>query len=165
MLDGIGRFWKNSGTHMMPLIKCVLATDGGVLELGSGLHSTPLLHWLCFEKSRPLITYDDNPEFYQFARKHQSRNHRIRLTDWNLDIKGHWSVALIDQSSPNRAKTAIYLADKVDYVLLHDSDSPHPYHYDQVWPHYKNRYDYTLAHPNTTILSNFKDLSWLNSAF
>jgi hypothetical protein len=138
---------------------------GGVLELGSGIHSTPLLHWLCFPRKRRLITYEDNPEFYAVARKFQSNNHRIRMTDWNLDIKGRWSVALVDQSSKSRASTAIYLADKVDYVLLHDSEAPDHYRYDRVWPHFKYRIDYKEVVPWTTILSNFKNLAWLNSAW
>jgi hypothetical protein len=162
MFDGLGRFYKNSSTHILPLIKCVQATDGPVLELGSGIHSTPLLHWLCFEKKRFLLTYEDNEKFYHLARKFQSRNHRIRMTAWNLDLSGHWSVALVDQASRFRWRTAVYLSDKVDYVILHDSESPAHYKYEKVFPHYKFRFDYKEVGPYTTILSNFKDLSWLS---
>jgi hypothetical protein len=86
------------------------------------------------------------------------------MTDWRLDIRGHWSVALVDQASRARTPNAIYLADKVEYILLHDSDSAAHYRYDRVWPHFKYRLDYTDAKPWTTVLSNFKDPSWLNSA-
>ena len=161
----MGRFYKGSSTHFPVLIKCAMATDGAMLELGTGLFSTPLLHWLASERQRPLISYDDHPDFYDLNRKFQNRYHRIRMvTDWDIfkKIGGHYSLALIDQSTKNRAKTAIYLKDKVDYVILHDSNSAHHYHYEKVYPHFKYRYDYTKQDPNTTVLSNFNDLSWLD---
>ena len=163
----MGRFYKGSSTHFPMLIKCVQATEGGVLELGTGLFSTPLLHWLCSEKQKPLISYEDSEEFYRLARLFQNRYHRIRkIDDWKkFDIGGHWSVALIDQSTKNRAQMAIYLKDKVDYIVLHDSNDESHYKYHLVWPHFKYRFDYTKQTPNTTVVSNFKDLSWLNSQF
>ena len=50
------KFWT---THMPVIIKFIQATEGRVLELGAGLFSTPLLHWLCAEKGRKLYTYED----------------------------------------------------------------------------------------------------------
>ena len=157
---------KRCSTHMPLLIKCVLHTDGPILELGTGLYSTPLLHWLASEKQRPLISHDDNEMYYQWARQFQNGYHRIRLvTDWNkLNIKGHWSVALIDQSSRSRSDTVIALKDKVDFIVIHDSDSNHPYKYDRIWPHFKYRFNYTKQQPNTTVVSNFDNLEWLNDA-
>ena len=152
---------KDCSSHMAILTKCVLATEGTVLELGSGYFSTPLLHWLCMDKNRFLLTLDDNPEWFHQAKRFQNKYHRIRMTDWKLDLKGHYSVAFIDQSTRNRAPTAIYLKDKVDYVILHDADSPHQYHYERVFPHFKYRYDYDKVRPMTIVLSNFNDLKWL----
>lgn len=160
----MGRFYKGSSTHFPLLIKLALKTDGGILECGTGLFSTPLLHWLASERQRLLISYDDHSDFYELNRKFQNRYHRIRLTkDWKdvQSIGGHWSVALIDQSTKNRAPTAIALKDKVDFVILHDSNSPHHYRYETVWPHFKYRYDYTKQDPNTSVVSNFNDLEWL----
>lgn len=161
----LGRFFKQGGSHFPILIKCVLATDGGVLELGTGLFSTPLLHYLVSERQRPLISYDDNEDFYKLARVCQNRYHRIRFVeDWSkLKIEGHWSVALIDQSTKNRANSAIALKDNVDYIVLHDSNDPHHYRYEKVWPHFKYRYDYTVQNPNTTVVSNLKELEWLKT--
>ena len=158
---GWGGYYKSCSSHYPLLIKCVLKTDGPILELGTGFFSTTLLHWLASERQRPLYSYDDNPDFWQLNKKFQNKYHRIRMTDWKLDIKGHWSVAFIDQSTKNRTPTAIYLKDKVDYILIHDSDSHHTYRYDRLWQHFKYRYDYIKSHPNTTVLSNFNDLSWL----
>jgi hypothetical protein len=149
-------------THIPMLIKCVQATDGGVLELGAGLSSTPLLHWLCQEKARPLITFEENKMFYDYARKFQSRNHRIRLTDWNNFKVGHWSVALVDQATKSRAKTIAYLKDKVDYIVVHDTHAEEHYGYDKVWPLFKYRYAWKGCNPWTSVVSNKFPLEWLS---
>lgn len=156
------RLNKSYTTHMPMVLKAIQLTTGPVLELGSGPFSTPLLHWLCAEGRRPLYTFEEVEEYFNFAKGFQSKTHRIRLIkDWsNFKIKGHWSVALIDQYQ-NRAKMAIYLKDKVDYILLHDSEA-HCYDYDKVWPYFKYRFDWKFAKPWTTVLSNFKDLSQWN---
>ena len=158
------RFSKKSSTHMPVLMACVQATDGAVLELGSGMYSTPLLHWLCSLKQRKLITYEDSLDWFTEAKKFQNKYHRIRLVeDWDkIDISGHWSVAFIDQSTASRSPMAIKLKDNADYIVIHDTNSPHHYHYDTVWPHFKYRYDFTKQDPWTSVVSNTKDLSWLD---
>ena len=156
------KFYKQSSTHFPLLIKCVLATDGPILEMGTGIFSTPLLHWLASEKKRWVFSYEDNPEWFRLAKKFQSITHRIRLVeDWSkLNLKGHWSVALIDQSTKSRTPMAIYLKDKVDYIVIHDTDAEHHYNYEKVWPHFKYRFD-SIGHPRTSVISNFQDLKWL----
>lgn len=164
-LSHIGRFYKGASTHLPVLIRVALHTKGPILELGAGLHSTPLLHWLCYETKRPLYTYEDNPEWFRLSRKWQNRYHRIRqTTDWKFDFKPrYFSMAFVDQGSKHRWHTARYLSDKADYVVLHDSEPQNEKHYrwSKVWPYYKYRWDYTLADPWTTVLSNFEDPSWL----
>jgi hypothetical protein len=154
---------KEYTTHMPMLIKCVQATDGGVLELGSGLSSTPLLHWLCQEKARQLWTFEEEEDYYKFARKFQSKNHRIRLIDFkDFNVKGHWSVALVDQSTKQRTPSILYLKDKVDYIVIHDTEGKEVYGYDEVWKHFKYVYHWKGCTPWTSVVSNFKDLSWLS---
>jgi hypothetical protein len=153
---------KQYTTHIPMLTKCVLATDGGVLELGSGLSSTPLLHWLCHEKSRPLWTFEDEADYYQFAHKFQSKFHRIRLINFaDFKVNGHWSVALVDQSTKWRVPTILYLKDKVDYIVIHDTEGT-AYGYDKIWSHFKYIHHWKGCVPWTSVVSNFKDLSWLN---
>ena len=160
------RFLKQSSTHMPILIRCMLNSKGTMIEMGTGLFSTPIFHWFAKEMGRNVVSYDDNQEWFEFARRFRSRYHRIRFVEnWKkLDIKGHYGVALIDQSTKARTPMAIALKDKVDYVVIHDTDSNHPYHYDKIWPHYKYRYDYIQAKPNTAVVSNFNDLEWLKNS-
>lgn len=151
---------KGWTTHMPMLIKVVQETDGSILELGSGLFSTPLLHWLCAEKRRKLMTYEDNEEFFEFAKKFKSRSHSVKLIkDWNeADIERKWSVVLIDHSINRRVIDALKVKDLADFVVLHDTEDP-VYQYEKVWPHFKYRYDWKFCKPWTTVVSNFKDLS------
>ena len=61
MIAFVPRHFKPSdGSHLPVLIKMVLMTDGPILELGTGFFSTPVLHWLCAEKKRKLVSYDSS---------------------------------------------------------------------------------------------------------
>jgi len=156
---------KQVSTYMPVLIKSVLLTSGPVLELGAGVFSTPLLHWLCAENRRPLLTLEKDPEYLQFAKKFTSRTHRIKqVDDWTkIDTKTHWSVVLVDQES-KRAETAILLKRSADFIVLHDSEHEKHYQYDQVYPHFKYIYHWQFCSPFTTVVSNFNDLEKLKNA-
>jgi hypothetical protein len=149
-------------THIPMLVKCVQHTTGPVLELGAGPASTPLLHWLCQEPSRPLYTYESTKYFYRYAHLFQSKNHRIRLVDWNnYKIDGKWSVALIDQPSQYRIQSIKHLKDRVDIFVLHDTDGQGEKKYKDILSQFKYRHDWKACRPWTTVVSNTNDLSWL----
>lgn len=150
---------KQVSTYMPVLIRAVLLTSGPVLELGAGVFSTPLLHWLCAENRRSLLTYEKDPEYFEFAKKFMSRTHRIRQIDnWTkIDVDIHWSVVLVDQDNA-RGESAILLKDTADFIILHDSEYPELYGYDKVYPHFKHIYHWTFSKPYTTVVSNFKTM-------
>lgn len=153
----IARNHKQMSTHMPMLIKCVQMTDGDVCELGSGFNSTPLLHWLTL--GRKLITYESDKEYFHYANKFRTANHRIREMH-EIDYDKHWSVVLVDHACKpphSRAEDAKKFKD-VDLMILHDSEDP-VYEYEKVYPLYKYRYDYKDAVPNTTVLSNKIDVT------
>ncbi len=159
-------FRKETSTYMPMLIKTIQMTKGPVMELGSGLFSTPLLHWLCQADGRKVVSYESDPEFYKFSHKFQSKNHRARLIkDWNeIDLKTHWSVVLIDHSPKRplkRGMDIIKLKDKADYIVIHDTgpEIQAKYGYEEVWPHFKYRHDWKECTQWTTVVSNFYDLS------
>lgn len=155
-------FKKEYTTHIPTLIKVVQASEGPILEIGSGLFSTPLLHWLCHEKGRKLITYENNQDYFKFAKRFQSRNHRIRfIKDWEeIDTEAHWGVALIDhEPAAQRRVDILRLKDSADYIIIHDTERESHYGFDKVWPLFKYRYDWKGCKPWTTVVSNFKDLS------
>ena len=155
---------KTYSTHIPTLIKTVQMTKGPVLEIGSGIFSTPLLHWLCAESRRKLITYDGDREYFEMVRQFKSSNHSIRFVeDWDkVDFNAfpdrYFSVALIDSESDRRAKEAIRLKNKVDYLILHDTNDTKSYGYERVWPEFKYIYHWEFCKPWTSVVSNFKNL-------
>lgn len=150
----------------MPLlIKAVQATDGAVMELGGGTFSTPLLHWLCAESGRTLITYESNFEYFRALKNFQSKNHRICFVEnWdNIDLNRHYSVVLIDHVAERRKIDAVRLKDKADYIIIHDTNEIEYYGYDkEFWDNFKYRYDWKCTIPFTSIISNFKDINYEN---
>jgi hypothetical protein len=154
---------------MAVLMKFVQMTDKPIMELGGGFFSTPLLHWLCAEKRQKLVTYEDNHDFDGFLRSFVSRTHQIVYVDnWEqIDLRTNWGVAFIDHgpikgmpSEPaSRKASAVRLKDSVDYIILHDTNSQEYYDDEGFWSNFKYVYTWKWATPNTSVLSNFKEVS------
>jgi len=155
--------YKQQGTHMLTLIKAVGATTGDVCEMGAGFSSTPLLHWLTL--GRKLVTYESDPDYFHFARKFISNNHKVKQGFNDVDFDRHWSVVFIDHS-PRRPRTRGDDAVKfknADLIVLHDTEpeSSTHYGYDQVFSQFKYRYDWTLCKPYCSVVSNTIDVNTL----
>ena len=144
------------------LLKALEMVDGDVLELGAGLNSTFFLHWFCHDRGRQLHTYDNSPFYYEIAQKCASDSHTVHLVDdWNaVDLERAWGVVLVDHAPASRRKEeARRLANHAQVILLHDSQwkAERHYHYKEVYPLFRYRYDYP-AKPQTTAVSNFVDV-------
>ncbi len=160
---------KNYSTHMPLLIKVLLASEGTVVEIGGGIYSTPFLHWMCKFQNRKLITYENHPDYYDYEKKFQSHDHRVKFVkDWDdIDMPEHISVLFIDHHPSNRRSVdTIKYKDTADYIVIHDTerDEENTYDYRRIWPHFKYRYDYKDAKPYTSVVSNFIDVTkWQNN--
>ena len=82
-------------THRPVLVKILAITDGPVLELGCGWGSTPLLHKLCKEQNRMLITVEDNMDWMaRFKEQFESDSHIfLNVSGKNMkdpDNADHW---------------------------------------------------------------------------
>lgn len=156
------------GSHIPILIKVMENTTGDVLEVGMGNYSTPLLHWMCSDKKRNLHSYDNNKGYFDLFQNGLNEYHKIYLVD-NFDGVGTnnvWSVAFID-SNPMDGRTpiALALANIAQIIIVHDSEHREErfYHYRKLlFPIFKYRYDYTKFRPNTSVLSNYNTLEFLN---
>jgi hypothetical protein len=154
------RFRAKYGSHLPVLLKVMSITSGAVLEMGAGYVSTSVLHWICEPGKRQLLTLENDPQFYgMVARQYSGEYHQVRLVeDWNnVDLDLHWSVALIDHApSERRVIDILRLADCTDYIVVHDTNRNQDkhYHYRDIFPQFKYRYDYTAVKPYTTVLSN-----------
>lgn len=121
--DYNGAAW---GSHVAALMACVAQTVDAVLEIGVGHFSTPLLHSVCAEEHRTLISVEsDETWFNLFATIFNSNGHQfVRSIDAVPDLP--WSVVFVDDSpgGANRAKHFQRFLQKAMYVVVHD------YHHD-----------------------------------
>lgn len=143
----------------------VIETTGDVLELGTGMFSTPVLHWLCVPDKRTLVSYESHRKFYDIAKQYSDEFHTVNFTENfdEIDIEKPWDVVFVDHEAKRRSREAIRVANCAKFVILHDTcwrDEKH-YHYQEAYPYYKYFYQFHLARPKTTLLSNFVDVSKL----
>jgi hypothetical protein len=156
-----------TSTHFPLLIKAIQNSTGTVAELGTGLFSTPLLHWLCFDNKRKVISYESYKHYYDFAKLFTTDTHEVVFVkDWDTQkFENKYGVVFIDHTIPGRKHTrgddAIKFKDIADFVVLHDagSNSNEKYGYEETYKHFKYRHDWTGCQPHTTILSNFIDVT------
>lgn len=150
-------------TFLPMLLEAMARTNGDVLELGAGVFSTPLLHWLCERQRRNLLTIDNSLRWLRFARQYlRTDSHQFQFVenweDAHSYINKEWDVALIDHSpSGRRIEEIKKLADKVKYLVVHDSESwkDNEYHYSTIYPLFKYIYNFDKADHQTVVLSNF----------
>lgn len=119
-------------THQPVLIELFnhLSEEGAVLELGSGLGSTELLHKLCLKNNRPLLTVDDSQEWLsKYETDFSSLNHKYKLIaidqiHKDKEIKDtKWELIFIDQGSwESRAESVKLFKKKAKFLVIHDSD-------------------------------------------
>ena len=154
-------------THLPVLMEVMRRTTGDVLELGPGVFSTPILHWLCEKQRRNLLTIESDKKWLYFCMKYyRTEYHKFMYAPtWDeakTAINKQWDVALIDHSPSGRRITEIaQLANLVKYIVIHDADAmkDKEYHYPEIYPLFKYRYNFTEVEPATTVLSNFVDLT------
>ena len=155
---------KNWGTHLPILIKIMGMTSGSVLEMGTGLYSTPFLHWACFPY-RELISYEGERECFELNRQYNEASHQVIYVDnWDkAKIERKWDVALIDHAPSSRRIIDIKrLANWANFVIVHDTQRNYKFcDFRKIWPLFKYRFDYTKAVPYTSVLSNFINLDFL----
>ncbi len=161
----------NYGTHMAPLIQAVNKTEGPILELGTGIFSTPYLHYQGILSKRHITSYDNDEAWLKkfstsdyHAHRYEGQYHSfIYVDDWDkADIEKPWDVALIDHSPSDRRIVDIKrLAQWAKYIIIHDSHERHErvYHYSEIYPLFKYRTNWEGDANPATVLSNLVDLS------
>jgi hypothetical protein len=154
------------GSHLPVLIKLASITNGPILELGLGLFSTVFLYWACYDKKRKLVSADNSRSFFSKFMNFGKDFHTMVLVEgdnWDaMDMDGPWDIVFIDHHPrERRGRDAARVAYSAKYVVLHDTqpDKRNPYGYDEIYPLFKYRFDYTGPAAHTTVLSNVIDLS------
>jgi hypothetical protein len=144
------------------------ATKGLVIEVGGGQSSTPFLHWICKAQGRKLITYENHPEYFAYAKSFQSDLHVARLIeDWDdMPIQDAGVVFIDHHPSGRRSIDTIRFKDHADLVVIHDTErDDENYRNSDIWPHFKYRFDFKEARPWTTIVSNKIDVTNFGSKY
>jgi hypothetical protein len=145
---------KGMSTHNPMLIKTLAMSTGPVLEIGAGYFSTPLLHWLCKMQNRMLITYENNPEYFELAKKFQSKGHKTRLIkNWDDMPLAHYGVVFVDHAPKERRIVDIEKFQDSDFLVIHDTERADLYGYDKVWPLFKYRFEWQECVPYTSVVS------------
>jgi len=156
----------NRGSHLPVLMKLIHITTGPILELGAGIYSTPFLHWACYPTKRRLVTYENNPSYYEYARRCQNDYHAVNyITNWDdINISEPWSIAFIDHSPSERREIEIKRLLHADYIVAHDTENSQmvKYGYHKILNLFKYRYKFSEIRPHTTIFSNKYDVRYFS---
>jgi hypothetical protein len=156
------------GSHLPALLRVVMATEGPVLELGSGYWSTPTLHEVCQVLRRDLISLDSDTKFIEEFRWLERRasdgfRHIVRgVPDWVLpdDIwKRRFAVVLIDCAPATSRLPLLELArHHADFLVCHDTQVEVVDRYwRDVLSQFRFRRDFPPAiqwHPWTSVVSD-----------
>lgn len=176
------------GTYAPVLSALIAKTKGPILELGSGDHSTPLLHLVSDCCGREVVTAETDPVWLSKYENYRTSLHSLHLItknptkgaevhqwqagwdEWKEIEKRQWSVALIDQAPGEcRASTIRRLKGRCEYIVAHDSEKDYDvgtnYGYEAVIPLFKHVWEWRRFRPYTLVLSDqeifgFQDLAW-----
>ena len=110
---------------MVPLMACVCATRGAVLEVGAGNWSTPVLHAYCIAAGRKLVSVDEDKGWIERYYPMRVCEHSVEAVKYDAFLpeaaKEQWSVVFLDQSPGHRrAADAMLFRDSATYILVHD---------------------------------------------
>jgi hypothetical protein len=157
--DGI----NPGGTHFPILAAAVARTKGLVVECGVGDYSTPLLHFMCAQEQRVLISYETSAEWLELFSQYRAPWHAmVALKDWQ-DCWGFGGdeseigVAFIDCAPGNmRPFLAERFSQRAHYIVCHDLEA-----YGDGWPSIEGVFKYTTIwkqYPTWTgVFSNFEE--------
>ena len=153
-------------THLPVLLEVMKRTTGDVLELGPGVFSTPVLHWLCESQKRNLLTIEHDKKWSWFCSQYyQTDQHKhLQVDNWDLAkdaISKPWDVALVDHSpSERRVEEIKILAPLAKYIIVHDADDNREkyYHLSTIKHLFKYYWRFEGAEPQVAVYSNFVDL-------
>jgi hypothetical protein len=121
-----------AASHLPLFLACIAATEGPVLEIGVGFHSTPIIHSLLGALGREFVSAESNPYWidvfkpdYTCALDDAGFSHTFLLDDYptlKTLTERHWGVVLVDDSpGPPRCDNVSMFLPVSDYVLVHDA--------------------------------------------
>jgi len=148
--------WESQSDYdsHLPLLKAALdLTEGGIIELGSGFHSTPAIRKYAAENGRHFRTFDNKTDWAELTQAEY-------IKDW--DSTEAWIIpcglVFIDEAPGEHRKVSIEkYRDIADILVIHDTEPTANYVYGlaEILGTFKYRVDYKPeGKPWTTALSN-----------
>jgi len=155
--------YHHYSSHFPALLHVLSRTTGDVLELGTGLFSTPLLHYMCVPRGRKLVSVDNDPKWLDNVRGFECDLHELILTDdWKLtQLERAWDVVFVDQAPASaRRESVIQFSNLAKFIVVHDTNGRQDKHYHlrEVWKSFKYLSYYGDVFPATTVVSNFEPI-------
>lgn len=119
------------GSHLPLLTYYALMTDGPILEMGVGQWSTPVLHAICENMGRDLVSVEEDTAWREKFLHYQSPRHKFlsSFDDPSIDA-GQWDVVLIDHVRERRNPDLHRLRNNSLYIVCHDTGVEPWYGYD-----------------------------------
>lgn len=139
-------------SFMPVLMKVLPLTEGKILELGTGIYSTPYLHWYAFYQKRKLVSYENSKVYAKHASQYVDEFHDVFHVDSfeEVDVRQDWGMVLIDCFPlEEREQQVKRLANYAKCIVLHDSNK------EICKDVFKYRFDYEDIYPSTSVFSNF----------
>ena len=156
-------------THLPVLIACLRKTTGPILELGSGLFSTPIVHAFAVHGRYARTVEADVAwgerirAFFAGVGTHFTHDFVIGA---ECDLADHlWSVVLVDHAADRRAPDLELLRPgKPELVIVHDTEDA-GYGVGPILDRFAYRFDFTgTGLPHTSVVSDVMPLDWLPAA-
>lgn len=137
-------------THLEALVKTALETTGGILELGCGNYSTPILSAIAKVQGRKYVAQSSNQEW---ASRFNGSVEVISWDSWTPPRPNgpgsKWGMVFMDSDEHtwDRVKRIPALAEVTDTIVLHDADVSMKR---EAWP------QALAAYPDITIFDKYK---------
>jgi hypothetical protein len=161
-IDPLSEKPETWGSHLPGLVWAVENTDGPVLELGTGLHSTPYLHGVS-ERGRLVVSYETDRRWLQLAQERMAAPMHKVIGSLSEVPQERWAVVLNDGPTNDRVKWLGTLRESTRIFVNHDTeDYPEKvdnqdYGWEPTLSSFKYRFDYGNA-PRTTLTSDLVDV-------
>lgn len=148
-------------SHLPMLAAAMNVTSGPVLELGTGLGSTYLLHGLCGATGRKLVSLESDGEWLHRFLNYGRPWHELRKVDSYLDLPEYrepWGMAFVDHGLYQERGHSVLQLRHVPLIVVHDTCYPWLYGYTESLAQYRYRWDWKVNGPQTTVISDTQDV-------
>ena len=158
------------GSHQPVLIHLLnTITEGDVMEFGMGINSTSIMHTICEQQGRKLLSIDNNTKWFGQNKKYRTKDHEVLLFDTDKLLRceydffnRHFTIIFVDAApGPLRQFLIKKMKGHADYMIAHDTEEViHPgihkgadvYNYD--FTSFKHVLHFNKMMPATSVISD-----------